>query len=146
MKRLKIFLASSVNEFKNERNQIGNTIRKLQDKLIDNGVRINLFECEFADNTVSTERKQADYNSEIPTSDIFIMIVGKRIGQYTLEEYEIAKKSKVKHIQVIFKDVEYDEDVKKIRQDESINKYEYKSREELDEIIKKLILDALNEN
>ena len=35
MKRLKIFLASSINEFRDERNQIGNAIRKIQDKLID---------------------------------------------------------------------------------------------------------------
>ncbi len=144
-KRIKIFLASSINEFKDERNQIGNCIRKLQDRLIDDGIRINLFECEFFDNTVSIKRKQEEYNKEIPTSDIFIMLVGEKIGQYTLEEFNIAKISQVKLIQVIFKDVKHNKDVEKliqdINKDDNIKMYTYKTKEDLNLFIEKMILE-----
>ena len=104
MKTIKIFLASSINEFKNERNEIGDLVRKIQDKLIDENIRIKLFECEFFDNSISMlGRKQNDYNKEIKNADIFIMIIGKRLGDYTKEEYNVAYSSNKPIINILFK-------------------------------------------
>ena len=58
MKKLKIFLASSIVELKEERNEIGDFIRRIQDELIDMDYRIQLFECEFFDNSIALTRKQ----------------------------------------------------------------------------------------
>ena len=43
---IKIFLASSINEFEKERNKIGDLVRRMQDELLEKGIRINLFECQ----------------------------------------------------------------------------------------------------
>ena len=90
MQKYQIFLASSINEFKDERNEIGDLIRKIQDILIDYEIKIKLFECEFFDNTIALGRKQGEYNEQIKKSQSFIMLVGSKLGQYTLEEYNIA--------------------------------------------------------
>ena len=140
MKKIKIFLASSIREFQYERNLIGDTIRKLQDYLIDDGIRINLFECEFADNSISNRRKQEIYNEELSDTDIFIMLVGKTIGEFTLEEYNEAKKRGVKNIAIIFKDLKYDikvENLKNALINEEI--YNYKTDLELVNAIKSII-------
>ena len=64
MEKLKVFLASSISEFKDLRNEIGDLVRVLQNRLIDENVIIDLFECEFADNTMVMERMQETYNNE----------------------------------------------------------------------------------
>ena len=52
MQKVKIFLASSIVEFKKERNLIGDVVRKLQDEWIEKEIRIKLFECEFFENNL----------------------------------------------------------------------------------------------
>ena len=84
MEKVKVFLASSISEFRDLRNEIGDMVRVLQNNLIDEGVVIDLFECEFADNTMVLERMQETYNEEIRKSDIFIMLIGSKIGKYTI--------------------------------------------------------------
>lgn len=149
MNRIKIFLASSINEFKDERNEIGDLIRKIQDILIDYDVRIKLFECEFADNNISLGRKQQEYNEQIKDSNIFLMLVGKTIGQYTLEEFNIAKQNNIKEIIVIFSNAEHDEKVKELKQEiknvENVKEYEITSIKELNDIIKTIIKKFLND-
>ena len=128
MNNFQIFLASSINEFKEERNEIGDFIRRIQDVLIDYDTKIKLFECEFHDNSIGLGRKQEEYNKEIGKSQIFLMLIGKRVGQYTLEEYNVAIQSKVPNIWVLFKKVDIDESVQefkeKLTQDVSIGEFE----------------------
>ena len=112
----------------------------MQDYLIDDGIRINLFECEFADNSISNRRKQEIYNEELSDTDIFIMLVGKTIGEFTLEEYNEAKKRGVKNIAIIFKDLKYDikvENLKSTLINEEV--YNYKTDLELVNAIKSII-------
>lgn len=149
MKTIKIFLASSINEFKYERNEIGDLIRRIQDKLIDENIRIKLFECEFFDNSISTlGRKQNDYNEEIKNSDIFIMLVGKRLGGYTKEEYRIAVTSNKPIINILFKKVEFDDSVQEFKQEildnQNVNKYEFEDNIGLENIINNLVYDYIN--
>lgn len=131
MKKLKIFLASSIVEFKEERNEIGDFIRRIQDELIEWDYRIQLFECEFFDNSIALTRKQDEYNEEIKKSDVFIMLVGSRLGNYTFEEFKIAKNISSIDINIIFKThLEHiDETVtdfkRLIQNEERVAQYEY---------------------
>ena len=78
MKKIKIFLASSIREFEKERIAIGDIVRQIQNRIIDDGIRLDLFMCEFADNSMSNGRMQERYNDELRKSDIFIMLIGKK--------------------------------------------------------------------
>ena len=71
-----------------------------------------MFECEFHDNSIGLGRKQEEYNEQIKISQAFIMLIGEKVGQYTLEEYQVALQSKVPNIYVLFKDVKHNQTVK----------------------------------
>jgi DNA integrity scanning protein DisA with diadenylate cyclase activity len=86
----KIFLASSIKEFADERLSLKNFIRKMDDILVDHDKYLRLFICEYADNAVADERKQNEFLREIDDSDIFLILAGKNLGDYTLEEYQYA--------------------------------------------------------
>ncbi len=140
MQKYQIFLASSINEFKDERNEIGDLIRKIQDILIDYEIKIKLFECEFFDNTIALGRKQGEYNEQIKKSQSFIMLVGSKLGQYTLEEYNIAINSQIP-IYVLFKNTQYDQSVEDFKNqiDENVNCYNYTTIQEMKTVIAKII-------
>ena len=121
MNKFQIFLASSINEFKEQRNEIGDFIRKIQDVLIDYDIIIKLFECEFHDNSIGIGRKQEEYNQEIEKSQIFLMLVGKKVGQYTLEEYNVAIQSNVPYIHVLFEKVKHDSSVQNFKENLTTN-------------------------
>jgi hypothetical protein len=90
MHHLKIFLASSIVEFEDDRLSLKNFIRQMENILIDHDIRLNMFRCEYADNALADERKQNDFLREIDDSDIFLILAGKNLGAYTLEEYQYA--------------------------------------------------------
>ena len=90
MKTIKIFLASSIKEFATERISLKNFIRQMENILIDDGVFIKMFICEYADNAVADGRKQDEFSKEIDDSDIFVILAGEHLGEFTLEEYEYA--------------------------------------------------------
>ena len=90
MKRIKIFLASSIKEFENERLALKNFNRQMENALIDHGISLRMFVCEYADNAIADGRKQDDFSREIDDCDVFLVLVGKRMGAFTLEEYEYA--------------------------------------------------------
>ncbi len=92
MKEVKIFLASSINEFRNERFDLGDFIRKLTDQTIEQDIYLKFSICEDMSNAVSKDRKQGDYNEEIRNSDFFYVIFGNKAGDYTIEELEVAVK------------------------------------------------------
>jgi hypothetical protein len=90
MKHLKIFLASSIVEFADDRISLKNFIRQMENVLIDHGIYLRMFICEYADNAVADERKQNEFLREIDDSDIFLILAGQNLGSYTLEEYQYA--------------------------------------------------------
>jgi len=153
MKRIKIFLASSITEFEEERLELKDFVRRQEDVLIDNNIRIRLFMCEYADNTIAIGRKQGEYNAEIEDSDIFFMLVGKKLGEYTLEEYRYAQnvlKSKGKPlVYIAFKQCgETNEEVKMFLKEVSL--LEKNSKEvcvgnfNMISELKEFIFDAIN--
>lgn len=90
MEKTRVFLASSINEFRNERLKIGAFIQDINEKLIGKGRYIDLEVCEEYTNAVSLQGKQNDYNDDIRRCDYFIGLFGDRVGEYTLQEYEVA--------------------------------------------------------
>lgn len=115
MKKIKIFLASSIREFEKERIAIGDIVRQIQNRIIDDGIRLDLFMCEFADNSMSNGKMQERYNDELRKSDIFIMLIGKKAGEFTIEEYEVSKEvNKIKRY-ILFQDIESDNTVLELK-------------------------------
>ncbi|MDR0312498.1 MAG: DUF4062 domain-containing protein [Treponema sp.] len=90
MNHLKIFLASSIVEFADDRMSLKNFIRQIENILIDQNIFLRMFICEYADNAIADERKQNEFLREIDDSDIFLILSGKNLGAYTLEEYQYA--------------------------------------------------------
>lgn len=90
MKFIKIFLASSIVEFENERRQLGDFLRSLNDSYVRRGIYLELVLCEDLDNALAMERKQQEYNQQIRDSQYFYIIFGRRAGEYTIEEFDVA--------------------------------------------------------
>lgn len=90
MKVIKIFLASSIIEFEKERRELGDFVRMLNDIYVDRGVYIKLIICEDESNAIAMEGKQEEYNQDIRESQMFYMIIGKNLGEYTVEEFDVA--------------------------------------------------------
>ena len=90
---IKIFLASSIVEFANERMAIENFIRNISDKFEENyDVKIQPLLCENFDDAYSKIRKQEEYNEKIRNSDLCFFIFFTKAGEYTREEFEVARK------------------------------------------------------
>ncbi len=72
------------------------------------------------------------------------------LGQYTLEEYEVAIKSKVPNIYVLFSDTEQNESVMKFKQslNEDVKTYTFKNSEKMNfyigKILESLLKDIIN--
>ena len=92
-KIIKIFLASSIVEFANERMAIENFIRNISDNFEENyDVKIQPLLCENFDDAYSKIRKQEEYNEKIRNSDLCFFIFFTKAGEYTREEFEVARK------------------------------------------------------
>lgn len=94
MKKIKIFFASSIIEFENERKElyvfVENLSRKFRKKY---NIDIEPFICENNSFSVTKEeRMQTVYNSEIQKSDIVCFIFFTDAGKFTSEEFDVAYK------------------------------------------------------
>lgn len=148
-KTINIFLASSINEFKNERNEIGDFIRRIQDILIEYDIFLKLIVCEYLDNNISIlGRKQEDYNQKIKTCDIFFMLIGQKLGDYTKEEYNVARQNQ-REIHVAFISSSKEESVtrfiKEIKNKPNIHTYQNINNYELKYTLGKIITEHLKE-
>ena len=92
MTTIHIFLGSSLDELRLDREEMGNYVRMLNDVYIDRGVYIKLYECEYENAAMVKGRKQEEYNEEIRQSDIFLVLFYNKAGQYTIEEFREAYK------------------------------------------------------
>lgn len=90
MNFVKLFLASSITEFHATRLHIGNFVREMNDDLIQHEAYAEMAMCEDLSNAVAFNRKQDEYNQSIQESDLFYLLVGSKVGQYTMEEVHIA--------------------------------------------------------
>ena len=90
MKKVKIFLASSINDLHLERMEIGNFIRSLNDRFLEQGIYIQLCMCEDISDALAQCRKQDEFNDMIRDSDYFFIMFWHKAGAYTVEEFEVA--------------------------------------------------------
>ena len=61
MKKIKIFLASSIEDLEEDRLRVGDFFRQLNDVYLDSGVQFKLIKCEDYDNAIAAAGKQAEY-------------------------------------------------------------------------------------
>ena len=92
MKTVKIFLASSVVELENDRNAIGNFVRALRDIYDARGVKMDLYDCTYENQAMTSGRKQDEHNEHARQSDIFLALFYNKAGKFTVEEFHEAYK------------------------------------------------------
>ncbi len=92
LKKINIFLASSITELESDRDKFEAFINRLNDFYVEIGVRIYLYRCETGDIAISSEAggKQAEYDRKIRESDLCIFLFFKKLGDYTRHEFEVA--------------------------------------------------------
>lgn len=92
MKTVKIFLASSVVELENDRNAIGNFVRALRDIYDARGVKMDLYDCTYENQAMTSRRKQDEHNEHARQSDMFLALFYNKAGKFTVEEFHEAYK------------------------------------------------------
>lgn len=90
MRTIKIFLASSVVEFKEERQELAAFANSINKKIVKRDIFLEMIMCEDLSNAMAKERKQDEYNEYIRDSDYVLMLFGKTVGKYTIEEFNVA--------------------------------------------------------
>jgi tetratricopeptide (TPR) repeat protein len=90
MKRIRIFLASSITDLKFDRIEIGNFFRQLNDIYIENGIYFDLVMCEDYDNGIALEGKQSEFDRLLCDSELVFFVFFNKVGEYTRHEFEIA--------------------------------------------------------
>ena len=107
LKVIKIFFASSTTEFAHDRQELKAFIGAINDIYLQRGIYLRFDICEYVSNAVADKRKQDEYNQLIRDSQFFYVILGKKVGEYTAEEFEIAldsfKKKQTPKIYTYFK-------------------------------------------
>lgn len=88
-----IFLASSITELPKERDELELFIRRVSDLFEDRyDTKILPLRCENVDPAMAQGRKQEEYNEMIQKSEMCLFIFFREVGQYTQEEFEVARK------------------------------------------------------
>ncbi len=91
MKTIRIFVASSINELKQERNELGRFVTGINNRILDRGVYCRLELCENEDQAMPrSDRKQDEYNALIKDAHAVFVLFFKKAGCYTIEELKFA--------------------------------------------------------
>lgn len=91
MKKIKIFLASSIVEFARERDELELFIRNVSDRFEENyDTKIIPLRCENVDNCMTIEGKQEEFNQLIRESEMCFFIFFTRVGAITRKEFDVA--------------------------------------------------------
>lgn len=92
MKTINLFLASSVDEFDAEREIFEHYMNlKSEDQDID----IHVLRCENYYSYLTKEHAQEKFNKAIRESDFCVFLFFTKAGQYTVEEYQVAKHANI---------------------------------------------------
>jgi len=143
-KKTRVFLASS-KELLEERNEISSFIRQENDRLFKEDIYLNLIVWEELSHSLRPKRIQDFFNEKIIESDIVIVLLYKKIGRFTKEEFNLAYKNlklgnKPKYILIFFKIDTHKEFTDIIEFREEIERYEqlYNTFKNIDELLLKL--------
>lgn len=132
----KIFIASSIVEFERERDIIENYLWRQN---AEGSVSVVPLRCENVDPAMSVTRKEDDYCDFISESDVCLFVLGKKIGNYTVEEYDYARKlvseGKPLRILAFCKGAKTDPFYVRLR-DDGVPSYDYTDDDALDALLK----------
>lgn len=108
MEAKKIFIASS-SEMRKERLEIVDLLMDLNDKYEDAGIRFEPVIWEYMDSSMRETRKEDDYLKEMVRCQICIVMFWRTMGEYTVEEFEVALKEMqankdIKAVYLLFKE------------------------------------------
>jgi len=109
MKTIKIFVASS-KELNDERKELAALANSLNTALMKLGINVIMVEWENLDSSKGKEAKQEEYNKELCTCDMCIVLYANKFGEFTKVEFDTACKElkaqrTLKKLYVYFKDV-----------------------------------------
>lgn len=108
METKKIFIASS-SEMRKERLEIIDLLVDLNDEYEDSGIKFESVVWEFMDSSMRETRKEDDYLREMVKCQICIVMFWRTLGEYTVEEFEVAIKEmqankEIKAVYLLFKE------------------------------------------
>ena len=89
MKTIKVFLASS-DELAMERLQFDSLFNHLNRIFRPRGLYLELSKWEYLDSSMGSKHKQEEYNEELKTCDMCMVIYWTKFGEYTAEELTTA--------------------------------------------------------
>ena len=92
IRTIKIFLASS-EELADERIRFGDFIRTLDDTYEQRGFRIKLIKWEDLPKGNDGRPTQETYNEHVRQCDLFVSLFYTKAGQFTIEEYNVARQT-----------------------------------------------------
>ena len=90
MKKVPIFIASSIREFDREREQFSEYLDMLNDVHEADGVEIEWKRPETMSHALRKGGSQLPYNKRITQSRFFVLIVGEKLGKHTEAEFNLA--------------------------------------------------------
>ena len=128
-KIIRIFLASS-KELKNDREQFEIFIARENNRLIEDGIYLNLAVWEGFIDAMSKTCLQDEYNNVVKHSDIFVSLFFTKVGKYTLEEFETAfgqfKRTGKPLVYTYFKDAPIN--MEEIKESDIKSKFEFEKK------------------
>ena len=89
MKTIKVFLASS-DELKDERMHVADLFNELNDIFLPRGLYLQLVKWEKLDSSMGPKHKQEEYNEELKTCEMCMVLYWTKLGEYTGEELTTA--------------------------------------------------------
>lgn len=89
-KIVKIFLASSIDDLRYDRLEVGDFFRQLNEIYLASDIHFSLIKCEDYDNAIAASGKQSQYDEEIKNSDLVFFLFFRKVGEYTKHEFEVA--------------------------------------------------------
>jgi tetratricopeptide (TPR) repeat protein len=115
MKTIKIFLASS-EELAPEREKMTDLIYQLNKLFKGRGLELDLEKWEYLDSSMSSTRKQDEYNEVLKDCEMCLVIFWRRFGEFTSEEFDTAYQQMAsgqnpKKIYVFFKTINNDHEI-----------------------------------
>lgn len=142
-----MFVASSINDFHNERMEIGALVQQLNSRFVRQGEYLKLNMCEDMPDAIADEknRKQEEYNRAIRRSKLFILLADRNVGEYTMEELGVAaaqyEKKGYPYICVFIKKragEELSDEMKRLQGFAASKKYECEMFENMDTVTRKI--------
>ena len=89
MKKIKVFIASSA-ELKYERMELVDLMQDMNDNLVEQSIKYKPVPWEYMDSSMRAGRKEDEYLAKLRECDICIVLFWRTLGEYTVEELDVA--------------------------------------------------------